>query len=102
MGTHIAHVFGDHEPATVEALPGLVAELDLADHEHTDVSVEHESGWALSAYSDGLVIWGHVEAEADVGQLTGVSRAGVIELFTELVNGDIDAVASRDWQPRSA
>lgn len=97
MATHIAHLYGHHEVATVDALPALVAELDDADGEHTDVTVQHESGWALSAYQTGLVIWGNVEADADVGQLTGVSRAEMVELFTYLVNGDIEAVASRPW-----
>jgi hypothetical protein len=99
VATHIAHLFGDHEIATVEALPALVAELDQADGEHTDVAVQHESGWALSAYQNGQVIWGNVEADAEVGQLTGVTRAEMVELFTNLVNGDIEAVASRPWDP---
>jgi hypothetical protein len=99
VATHIAHLYGDHEAATVEALPALVAELDQADAEHPDVTVQHESGWALSAYRDGRVIWGNVEADADVGQITGVSRAEMVELFTHLVNGDVDAVASRSWDP---
>ena len=77
----------------------MIAELDLADGENTDVSVELDSGWALSAYQNGQVIWGNVEADAEVGQLTGVSRAEMVELFTYLVNGDIEAVASRPWDP---
>lgn len=93
----MAHLFGVHEPATVEALTDLVAELDQADVEHTDVSVEHESGWALSAYANGLVIWGHVEADAEVGGIRNVSRAAVVEMFADLVRGDIEAVASRPW-----
>jgi hypothetical protein len=96
---YIDHLFGEQEVASVEALPGLIAELDLADGEHTDVSVELDSGWALSAYQNGQVIWGNVEADAEVGQLTGVSRAEMVELFTHLVNGDIEAVSSRPWDP---
>jgi hypothetical protein len=96
---YIDHLFGDQEVASVEALPALIAELDLADAENTDVSVELDSGWALSAYQNGQVIWGNVEADAEVGQLTGVSRAEMVELFTYLVNGDIEAVASRPWDP---
>ena len=41
-----------------------------------------DSGWGLSAYANGQVIWENVEADAEVGQLTGVSRAEMVELFT--------------------
>jgi hypothetical protein len=98
---NVAHLFGEMEPASTEALPGLIAELDNADGEHTDVSIEDESGWALSAYATGLVIWENVEGDAGTEQqMTDVSRDEMVEMFTEIANGNIEAVASRPWEPR--
>jgi hypothetical protein len=47
-----------------ESLKGLLRELELEDEEHPDVSVCHnETQWSLSAFPDGLLIWGNVEDE---------------------------------------
>ena len=98
---NIAHLSGEMEPATAAALPALIAELDNADAEHTDVSIEDESGWALSAFATGLVIWENVEGDAGTEQqMTDVSRDAMLEMFTEIANGDIEAVATRPWVPR--
>ena len=40
-----------------DAIDRLIGELDdMDDDEHADVSVEHESGWVLSAFQSGLVV----------------------------------------------
>ena len=101
MVANIAHLFGEMEPATAEAMPALIAELDNADVEHTDVSISDESGWGLSAYATGLVIWENVEGDAGTEQqMTDVSREEMVEMFTEIANGNIEAVASRPWESR--
>jgi hypothetical protein len=98
---HIAHLFGEMEPATIDALPALIAELDNADGEHTDVSIEDDSGWGLSAYASGLVIWENVDDDGGTPQqMAGVSRQEMVEMFTQIANGDIEAVAARPWVPR--
>jgi hypothetical protein len=48
-----------------ERIDDLVRELDgPEDDEHPDVSVDHESGWSLSAFPSGLVILGNAEESA--------------------------------------
>jgi hypothetical protein len=98
---NIAHLSGEMEPATAELLPALIAELDNADAEHTDVSITDESGWGLSAFATGLVIWENVEGDRDTEQqMTGVSRAEMVEMFTDIADGNLEAVAARSWVPR--
>lgn len=100
MAAHFGHVFGDQDSATVERVPDLLAELDQSDQEHTDVSVEHESGWVLSAYRDGLVVWENVEDDQESGRLYNVPREEVVRLFTALVEGDVALVAAQPWEGR--
>lgn len=40
-----------------EAVRVLLDELDTADAEHPDVAVSHESGWTLSAFRGGRLVW---------------------------------------------
>ena len=81
-------------------LRGLVAELDeRGDSEHPDVSVTHESGWSLSAFSSGRLMWENVEADTAVGHRVAVDRDEVLRLFRLLASDDVDAVASSGWDP---
>jgi hypothetical protein len=100
VAAYLTHLFGGTEPASPEAVPELIAELDRADGEHTDVSIEDESGWGLSAYATGLLVWENVEGDEPPMQLSGVSRERMIELFTDFVAGRRDAVASQPWVAR--
>lgn len=102
MTALMTHIGGEMEAATVDDLPRLVDELDSADGEHTNVGVQHESGWALSLFPNGLVVWEHLDAASETGRRTGVSRDDMIALCTELIAGDIDAVTARGWDPRLA
>lgn len=100
MAALFSHLQGDQDSATIEGIPELVAELDHADGEHTDVSVEHESGWTLSAYREGLVVWENVKDDQETGRLYDVPRDEVATMFAELARGDIVAVAVRPWGAR--
>jgi len=75
----------------------VLTELDSGDDdEHPDVSLTHESEWTLSAFPDGLVIWEN--AEEDVARhMHHVSRSKVLELWTMLSEGNIDAIESEPW-----
>ena len=73
--------------------------LDSADAEHPDVSLTHESGWCLSAFADGSLVW---ENTADDGttapvELRGTGRADVLRLFGLLVTGVIPAIRRLPW-----
>ncbi|WP_369259834.1 hypothetical protein [Streptomyces sp. R35] len=71
----------------------------LADDEHPDVSLEHESGWGLSIYVDGTLLWENVEdSSIPPREITLDSWDEVIEVLLKLSRGDIDAVNQLDWQ----
>lgn len=77
-----------------------MAELDNPeDAEHADVAVAHASGWVLSAFPSGLVIWENVEADGPVSHRSVLSRDEVAGLFELLVRGDLDGVTALGWQP---
>lgn len=81
-------------------LDSLVAELDTSsDAEHPDVSVTHASGWALSAFPSGLLVWEKVDGDGPVAHRRSVGRNEVRRLFGLLALDDVDAVASFGWEP---
>lgn len=86
------------EMATVAALPALLAELDGADAEHTDVSVKDEHEWALIALPSGTVIWENVESDDEPRHLRGLNREAVMNLLTALVVGDYTMIESHPWE----
>ena len=81
-------------------LRALVAELNgPEDAEHADVAVSHPSGWSLSAFPSGLVVWENVESDAPVSHRSAVSRDEVQRLFELLSSGDLDEVRASGWEP---
>jgi hypothetical protein len=99
MSFWITHWWGaqEHEPA-LERLDELYAELLVADAEHPDVAVQHESGWCLSAFGSGLLVWENVE-NGEPAHLRGVAREKTLELWRALARGDIAAIQQERWQP---
>ena len=80
----------------------LLQELDSDsdDLEHPDVCLAHDSGWALSAFPSGLLVWENVEDEDQPPRhMTGVSRARVLALWLRLAKGDVAAVDAEAWLP---
>ncbi|MGW4820100.1 hypothetical protein ACWEP4_14085 [Streptomyces sp. NPDC004227] len=70
-----------------------------ADDEHPDVSLSHESGWSLSAFAGGLLLWENTEDDSVVpGQMHAVSREEVLRLFELLAAGGIAAIETLPWQ----
>ncbi|MER5204701.1 hypothetical protein [Streptomyces sp. NPDC002825] len=73
--------------------------LARADDEHPDVSLTHESGWCLSAFGDGLLVWENPDEESLApGELRDVGREEVLRLFGLLAVGDIASVEALSWQ----
>ena len=97
MTFHISHLTGasDVDPP-LESLESLYDELDAADSEHTDVSVEHESAWSLGTFRGGLLVWENVE-DGDPRHLRNVSRDDVIRLWRLLAVGDIATIDAQPW-----
>jgi hypothetical protein len=101
MAVTLTHRGGEMNGYVDDAdLDGLVAELDgPEDPEHPDVSVAHESGWALSAFPSGLVVWEDVEGDGPRGHRVSVSRDEVRRLFRLLAGDELGEVASFGWEP---
>ena len=75
-------------------------DLDTDDLEHPDVCLAHDSGWALSAFPSGLLVWENAEDETHPPRhMTGVSRARVLALWLLLADGDVAAVDAEPWLP---
>ncbi|MFJ9848202.1 hypothetical protein [Streptomyces sp. NPDC101150] len=76
----------------------VLAGLAEADDEHPDVSLTHESGWCLSAFAGGLLIWENTEDDAVVpGEMRGVGREENVRLFGLLAAGDIGTLTALPW-----
>lgn len=78
----------------------VLTELDqIDDPEHPDVALAHESGWTLSAFPEGLLIWENVESDNEPEHMAGASRAKTEELWLALAAGDLATVEREPWQP---
>lgn len=81
-------------------LDGLILELDgPEDHEHPEVAVTAESGWTLSAFGNGLLVFENVEADVPARHRSGLTRTEAQHLFTLLVQGDLEEIESLGWAP---
>jgi hypothetical protein len=96
----ITHTSGamDADPSR-ESIPALLDELATSDAEHPDVAVSHDSGWTLSAFRCGRLVWENVEEDADPRHLPRASRGDTERLLRALAEGRIDEVDAEAWQP---
>jgi hypothetical protein len=82
-----------------ETMKRVLDGLAQADDEHPDVSLTHESGWSLSAFGDGLLVWENPDEDSMVpGEMRDVAREEVLRLFGLLAAGDIASVEALSWQ----
>lgn len=88
---------GEDDPG-LEALPALYDELQSADREHGDVAVVHEeTGWSISAHRDGRVVFEQLGAGGE-RHMIPVPKSRVIELWSRLIDGDIDGLMNEPWK----
>lgn len=100
MAAHFQHLWGEMQRATIDGVGSLLAELRFADDEHPDVAVVHESGWALSVYREGFVVWGNVgAADNEDRHIHDLAEADVVRLMEAVVRGELDRVHALAWQP---
>jgi hypothetical protein len=86
----------DQDPPD-SALPALADELAAADDEHPDVAVSDESGWTLSAFGNGRVVWENVEEDDEPRHLEAVDRDRLVAMFEALARGDIASIEANPW-----
>jgi hypothetical protein len=75
----------------------VLASLEIEDEEHPDVWLTHESGWCLSAFPSGLVIWENIDGENEPRHMTGVPREKALELWQALAKGALERIESEGW-----
>jgi hypothetical protein len=88
------------DPTPADVLD-LLAELDgPEDPEHPDIWIEHASGWSLSAFSSGLLIWENAEESAEGPRhMREAPRELIRELFCAVAADDVGIVSSQAWSP---
>lgn len=99
MSFTITHMTGSMErDSQLDALPKLLSELTSSAKEHPDVALTHETGWCLSAMSNGTLVWENVEFDSKPRHLKAVPPAKILTLWKKLANGDLEAIESEPWQ----
>jgi hypothetical protein len=84
---------------SVEQMRAALAELDAEDVEQPDTSLEHESGWGLSAFGSGALVWENVESDELPRHMKGLTRERVLELWLKLAAGKIAEIDEEPWLP---
>jgi len=88
---------GEDNPP-VESLSDLYDELLSTDDEHPDVSVIHDdSGWCVSAYRSGLLVFEHLGRGGE-RHMRNVPKERVLILWRRLIGGDIAGLLSEPWE----
>jgi hypothetical protein len=80
----------------------LLAELDRRDPEHPDTWLTHESGWTLTAFESGLLVWENPELPGAPRHQVGVSRDKALNLWLNLSRREIAAIEQEPWCPGHA
>lgn len=89
---------GEDNPP-LESLPALYDELTSSGIFDGSVAViNDDSGWCLSAHRDGRLVFEHLEQGGE-RHMIPVSKSRVLELWRQLVAGDIDGLLSEPWIP---
>ncbi|MGC4118568.1 MAG: hypothetical protein QM765_29225 [Myxococcales bacterium] len=79
--------------------PKLLDSLADADDEHPDVWIRSETGWGLSAFRSGLLVWENVEDDGPPRHMKDVPPARVLELWKLLAEGRFDRIDQEPWLP---
>lgn len=99
MSYFMNNLMGESFDAPNEAqIRQIIAELEHADDEHTDVSLGHESGWTLSVFQGKKLLWENVESpDISPREVTLDSWDAVVDLLLALSRGNIETVNATSW-----
>ena len=86
-----------HSEPSVETMRRVLATLEIEDQKHPDVSLTHESGWCLSAFFNGLLVWENAEKQSEGRHMARVPREKMLELWQALAQGDLERVEAEAW-----
>jgi hypothetical protein len=88
----------DANDAQLEAV--LASIRRTADHEHADVALEHETGWALTYFQGGLLVFENIEDPIGAPRhMRGVREARALLLWKALAAGDLTRIEREPWLP---
>lgn len=94
--THRSGAMESNPP--IDALDALLAELDYVDQEHPDVAASHESGWSLSAFPSGRIIYKNVEDLDLPARQLFADRTTARGLFRLVATGDLERLEAERWE----
>ena len=77
----------------------LLASLTSGDLEHPDVSLTHESGWSISVFSTGLLVFENVESREGPWHMRDVTFSRAQEFWLMLAAGKLKELRSLPWAP---
>ena len=98
MAFHLTDRWGKtYSHPSIETLRQVLATRNIEDQEHPDVSLAHESGWCLSAFFNGLLVWENAEEQSEGRHMARVPREKVLELWQALAHGDLERVEAEAW-----
>jgi hypothetical protein len=100
MAAHINHRYGSADDLhSASDFPALLRELDdrPEDTEHGAVSVTHESGWCLSVWRGGYVVFEHLK-DGGERHMRGVTDTKICELWARLADGDMSTIEQEPWR----
>ena len=87
---------GSETEPSIERMREILNELSTQDPEHPDTWLTHSSGWTLTADEDGALTLSDADFEV-VGHLANVARDRVLHLWTQLSQGDVEAIRNQPW-----
>ena len=91
---------GDSEDAPNEnRMREILAELGEQNLEHPNTSLTHQSGWTLSVFQSGLVVWKNMQLPGEPRHQVELSPEKVLELWLKLSRGEIEAIEEEPWHP---
>ena len=83
----------------LESLPDLYDELWSSGIVDGNVAViNDDSGWYISAYRDGRVVFGHLRESKD-RHMIPVPKERVLDLWRRLIDGDMESLFAEPWIP---
>ena len=98
MSYYVQTRWGDSEDNPKKnRMQEILAELDAADPEHPDTWLSHESGWTLSVFESGLIVWENPELDGGARYQEQVSRVEALRLWLLLSRGEFEVIESMPW-----
>jgi hypothetical protein len=86
------------DDVSAESIREVLVQLDEPpDDEHPDVSICHTSGWTLSAFQSGRLIWENDEDGGGLFHMAQASRRTISRLFTAIASDDLTSVHDQPW-----